>query len=180
MTRVQRNRILKHLLLELTRVLSRTITGKLLTEEQIHGVTGGVVGRYFSGFFPLPEEELEAQKRVERARRHIAEANRIIGSLRNDLDTQARQLEQLAKEIDEKRQVAKRYSALAETNQEAAAAFRGELEEALRREMLAQANEGKRLRQLASFIMWLITLVLGAALGTYFPQVVEWVSLVWA
>jgi hypothetical protein len=46
------------------------------------------------------------------------------------------------------------------------------MEEALRNELVAQANKGKRLRQSASFIIWLVTLILGAALGVYFPKIV--------
>jgi hypothetical protein len=162
------------LFVELTRVLSRVVTGRLLTDEQIRSVTGTVVGRYFADWFPRSQEEVEAQKRVERALHHIGEANRIIGGLKDDLDAQAEQLEQFSKEIDEKRQTAERYAAMAATNQQAVAAFRAELEDALRRELSGQANKGKRLRQVASFIVWILTLVLGAALGAYFPEIVAW------
>ena len=163
------------LLIELTRILTRIITGKLLTDEQIGSLTGSVVGRYFAEWFPEPQDEAEAQRRVDTAKHHIAEATRLIGGLKEDLDAQANQLEELSKEIDEKRTLAERYAAMAATNQQAVAAFRAELEESLRRELSAQANRGKRLRQIASFTVWLVTLIIGAALGAYFPQLVQWV-----
>jgi hypothetical protein len=163
------------LIIELTRILTRIITGRLLTEEQISGVTGTVVGKYFTDWFPQPQDEVEAVKRVDHAKHHISEATRIIGSLKEDLDSQASQLEILSREINEKRNIAERYAAMAATNEKAVAAFRAELEEALRRELTDQANRGKRLRQIASSTVWLVTLIIGAALGAYFPQIVQWV-----
>ena len=167
------------LLLELTRILTRIITGRLLTEGQIAGVTGTVVGQYFTDWFPQPKDEAEAEARVKSAKHHIAEATRIIGGLKVDLDSQAAQLERLAQEIDQKRVTAERYAAMAATNEKAVAAFRAELEEALRKELTAQANHGKRLRQLASFTVWFFTLISGAALGAYFPQLVQWGQSIW-
>ena len=164
---------LNDLLVELTRILTRIITGRLLTEEQIRGVTGTVVGQYFTDWFPQPKDEAEAEARVNSAKHHIAEATRIIGGLKADLDSQADQLDRLAQEIDQKRITAERYATLAATNEKAVAAFRAELEEALRSELTAQANRGKRLRQIASFTVWLFTLILGAGLGAYFPQIVQ-------
>jgi hypothetical protein len=145
-----------------------------MTEEQIKGVTGGVVGKYLADWFPASQQELEAGKRVDVARGHIAEATRIIDGLRIDLEHQAGLLDHLAKDIEEKRQVAERYAALAETNREASAAFRAEIEETLRRELLTQASKGRRLRQVVSFVVWITTLVLGAALGAYFLDIVKW------
>jgi chromosome segregation ATPase len=163
------------LFIELTRILTRIITGRLLTEEQISGVTGTVIGKYFTDWFPQPQDEVEAETRVASAKHHIAEATRIIGGLKDDLDSQADQLEKLSQEIDEKRNTAERYAAMAATNEKAVAAFRSELEAALRRELTDQANRGKRLRQLASFTVWFVTLIMGAALGAYFPQIVHWI-----
>jgi len=165
-----------NLIIELTRILSRIITGRLLTEEQIGDLTGTVVGKYFTEWFPQPQDEIEAEKRVDSAKHHTAEATRIIGSIKEDLDSQADQLEKLSQEIDQKKSLAERYAAMASANQQTAEAFRAEVENALRRELSVQANRGKRLRQLASFTIWLVTLILGAALGAYFPQIVHWVK----
>jgi chromosome segregation ATPase len=170
---------LNDLLVELTRILTRIITGRLLTEEQIKGVTGTVVGQYFTDWFPQPKDEAEAEKRVNTAKNHIAEATRIIDGLKVDLDSQANQLEKLSEEINQKRNIAERYAAMAATNEKVVAAFRSELEEALRSELTAQANRGKRLRQLASFAVWFFTLILGAALGAYFPQLVQLGRSIW-
>ena len=51
---------------------------------------------------------------------------------------------------------------------------RSEMEEVLRKELVAQAEKGIRLRQAVSFAIWLFTLVLGAWLGTYFKEVLPW------
>ena len=48
------------------------------------------------------------------------------------------------------------------------------MEEVLRKELVAQAEKGRRLRQAVSFAIWLFTLVLGAWLGTYFKEVLPW------
>ena len=52
------------------------------------------------------------------------------------------------------------------------------MEGALRQELLAQSEKDKRLRRFASAILWLVTLVLDAALGTYFKEVVHWLRTI--
>ncbi|PSN18511.1 hypothetical protein C7271_12165 [filamentous cyanobacterium CCP5] len=79
----------------------------------------------------------------------------------------------LAKEIDEKKQIAERYSVLAQTNQDTLAAFKAEMEDAVRKELSAQAEKGKRIRRTVSVISGAITLVLGAALGAWFQIYLE-------
>jgi hypothetical protein len=79
----------------------------------------------------------------------------------------------LAKEIDEKKQIAERYAILAQTNQDALAAFKVEMEETVRKELSAQAEQGKRLRRAVSFISGAVTLVIGAALGAWFQIYLE-------
>jgi predicted RNase H-like nuclease (RuvC/YqgF family) len=163
---------------EVGRALSRFLTGKLLTEEQIRTLSTKTVGKYLADWLPTTAQEAHAQERVEEARHHITQANTIISGLRHDLERQATHLEALATEIEEKKQQAERYALLASTNRTAFAALRAEMEDALRKELETQANRGKRLRQVASFILWLVTLVLGAALGAYFPQLMVWVRTV--
>lgn len=75
-----------------------------------------------------------------------------------------------------KNKLADRYQTLTETNKETFEAFRQEMEEALRRELTEQANQDKRLRQIASSIIWLVTLIVGAALGAYFKDIVAWIG----
>src|SRR5712691_9373382 len=123
--------MLDKLFLEITQILIRIITGRLLTEKQIGSLTGSVVGKQFRDWFPKSQDEIEAQKRLDSAKHHIAEANRLIGSLKDDLDSQANQLQKLSHEIDDKRNLAERYRAIATINEQASAAFRSELEETL-------------------------------------------------
>ena len=171
---------LQNLLLELTRILTRIITGRLLTAEQINGVTGTVVGKYFTDWFrshrmrSKPRNVLTAlsntsQKPIE----SLAASNTTWIRRRNSWENSRWKLMK-------KRSIAERYAAMAATNETAVAAFRAELERALRRELTEQANRGKRLRQLASFTVWFVTLIMGAALGAYFPQIVHWVRSIGA
>jgi hypothetical protein len=164
--------MLNSIIVEAIRVISQLVTGKLLTDEQIRSISGNIVGTYVSDWFPKPKEEHEASKRVEVARAHITEATRIILDLRTDLDNQATHLDQLVAQIAEKEKLAEHYATLAQTNQAAFAPLRAEMERVLREQLVAQANKGKRLRQALSFIAWIITLILGAALGVYFPAIV--------
>lgn len=153
---------------EATRELSKLITGKLLTENQIQSASKHIVGRYFADWLPTAEKEVEAEERISSAKLHIAEASRIITTLQGDLEKQADQLELLAKEIDDKKQIAERYAVLAQTNQDAFSAFKVEMEETIRRELNAQNEKGKTIRRTVSFASWLITLIVGAALGAWF------------
>jgi predicted phage tail protein len=160
--------MLEALTLEIGRAVVRFATGKLLTDSQIKSISNNVVGAHIAGWLPTPKEELEAGRRVDAARKHINEASRIILDLQNDLEKQAVQLDELSKEIEEKKkQLADRYKVLAQTNEETFAAFKAEMEQAVRKELIAQANKGKRIRQVAAITVWVITLVVGAALGAY-------------
>jgi len=94
--------------------------------------------------------------------------------MQSDLNSQTAHLDQLLTEIEEKKKLAERYQNLAEISQEKFEAFRLEMEETLRKEIIAQSDKGKRARQIASFLIWFFTLILGAALGTYFKDIVTW------
>jgi hypothetical protein len=156
--------------------LSRLITGRIFTDEQIKTITSGTVGKYFSGFFPTPQDEQKGRDKVDVARKHISAASNIILEMQQNLESQNQNLEHLLSEIEEKRKLAERYETLAKTNQQEFAAFRGEMEESLRRELREQATRGQRLRQTASLLLWIFTLVAGAALGAYFKDIIGWVQ----
>lgn len=168
-------------LLDLTKASAQVITGKFLSDEQIQLISKNVVGSYFADWLPNQKDDVEAKNRVEQARLHISEASKIISGLKGDLDNQAQQLDQIINEIEDKKKIADHYSTLAETNQKAFEAFKIEMEEAIRKHLQAEAENGKRARQVVSFIFWSITLVLGAALGAYFIPIVEffrnWIAI---
>lgn len=159
---------------EFISALFRAITGQLFTDQQIKNITSGAIGKYFSDFFPTPKDEEEAQQKVDAARRHIVAASSIILDMQNNLESQNNSLAQVLKEVEEKKKLADRYQTLAQTNQEEFTAFRVEMEESLRKELTEQAAKGKRLRQVASLLIWIITLTAGAAMGTYFKDIVAW------
>ncbi|WP_425217733.1 hypothetical protein [Tumidithrix helvetica] len=161
------------LISEASREAIKLLTGKLLTESQIQSVSKHVVGKYFADLFPTSENEAEGEERIASARMHITEASNIISSLQGDLERQADQLEFLAKEIDQKKQIAERYAILAQTNQNEFSAFKTEMEETLRKELNAQNEKGKIIRRTVSFASWLIALVLGAYLGAWFQIQLE-------
>lgn len=152
----------------------RRITGRLFTEAQIRQVATHAVGQYFAELLPEPADDRAARQRVEEARGHIEQASAIISQLQSELGSQTQQLDKVLAEIEEKKQLAMKYEALAKTGQEQFAAFKSEMEDALRQELTAQSEKGKTVRRLASGLLWLITLVLGAALGTYFKEVLAW------
>jgi hypothetical protein len=154
--------------------LSRAVTGKLFTDAQIRSLASHAVGKYFVDWLPEPKEQRTARERVEEARQHIGKASSIITAMQSELSTQSTELDKLLVEIEEKKKLAQQYAHLAATNQEQFAAFRKEMEDVLRSELMAQSEEGKRLRQSVSFAIWFVTLVLGAALGAYFKEVLAW------
>ena len=152
----------------------RSVTGHLFTETQIRKITSHAIGRYFAELFPEPEAERRARERVEEARDHITKASAIIAGMQSDLESQTVKLDKLLQEIEEKKNMAERYECLAKTNQEEWNAFRNEMEDALRKELISQSEQGKTMRRVASSIIWLVTLILGAALGTFFKEIVAW------
>lgn len=160
--------------------LIRAITGKLFTEEQIRSVTSNAVGKYLANWLPELGNEKAARERVDEARTHIATASAIVMDIQTELNAQTGALDKLLVEIEEKKKLAEQYAQLAATNQEQFSAFRREIEEVLRQQLVVQSEKGKRVRQVASAVIWLVTLVLGAALGTYFKEVFTWLKVILA
>ncbi len=139
--------------------LIHSVTGKLFTESQIRSVSSHAVGKYFADFLPERAEDRTARERVEEARTHISKASSIISAMQSELSTQTEQLDKLLVEIEEKKKLADQYAQLAATSREQFSALREEMEEVLREELVAQSEKGKRVRQLASSLIWLVTLV---------------------
>ena len=133
------------------------------------------MGKYLADYFPDDEREKTQRERIELAQGHIVQASAIMSDMRVELDAQKETLEKLLAEIDEKKSAAKRYAKLAETNQDAVSAMRSEIESALREELVRQSTEDRGMRRAASAVLWLLTLVLGAALGTYFRELVAYI-----
>jgi DNA repair exonuclease SbcCD ATPase subunit len=156
--------------------LVRSITGRLFTDKQIRQVSKHAVGKYFADLLPEPADERQARERVEEARNHIHRASEIISQLQIELGSQTQQLDLLLAEIEDKKQLAQRYEVLAKAGQDQFAAFKAEMEDALRQELTTQSERGKVARRLASAFWSVITLILGAALGTYFKEVLAWLS----
>lgn len=158
--------------------LIRSITGRLFTDSEIRALSTHAVGKYFSDLLPEPKYERAARERVEEARTHIARASQIVTQLQIELGSQTQQLDAVLKELEEKKQLAQKYETLAHTSQEQFAAFKAEMEATLRQELVAQSERGKGLRRVASAILWFVTLVLGAALGAYFKDILGWLQSV--
>ena len=154
----------------------RRISGQLLTEAQIKSITSHAVGKYFADLLPETGDKKTAREKVEAARMHISEASAIIGEMKGELDTQMSQLTLLIEEIEEKKTLADKYETLAKTNREQFDAFRSEMEEAVREELVEQANKNIGMRRFVSFILWAITLFLGAAVGHNFADIVNFVK----
>ncbi|MEZ7502377.1 hypothetical protein QO189_07820 [Psychrobacter sp. Arc29] len=167
------------LYIEIIAELTRAITGSLYTDDQIKSITKGATGKYLKEFFPETRDERLSRDRADSARNHIEAASAIIHDMQEDLETQDKKLNTLLETIDEKKKLADRYQTLADTNKEAFDAFRIEMEEALRKELVEQANTGKRTRQLAAGIIWIITLIAGAAFSTYFRELLVWATTIY-
>ncbi|ELB2184811.1 TPA: hypothetical protein ACVOZB_004497 [Vibrio diabolicus] len=160
--------------------LIRTLTGQLFTEKQVQLITKHTVGRHLAEFFPEDENEKNARERVEEARVHISKAGDIISHMQAELDLQTNQLDTLLNEIELKKEQANKFAQLAATNEAKFSAFKEQMAESLKAELVAQSNEGKNLRRAASAFIWLLTLVVGAALGTYFKEIVQWLGALFA
>jgi hypothetical protein len=156
----------------------RGLTGKLFTDDQIRSLTQNAVLKYFTDWFPEPGEEKAARERVEEARNHIGKASAIIAAMQTELTSQTGQLDKLLREIEEKKRLAGEYAARAAISEEHFAVIRGEIEDALRQQLVAQSEKGKGVRRAVSLFIWLVTLLLGAALGTYFKEVIAWLKLI--
>lgn len=155
---------------EITSQAIRTLTGRLFTEEQIKRISEHSVGKHFASLFPENDDERSQRERIEEALGHIDSATTIMSGMRGELDAQKATLERLLQEIEEKKSTAEHYAQLAMTHEDKVTAIRTELENTVRDELIRQSNQGRRLRLAVSIFMWVATLFLGAALGTYFKE----------
>ena len=110
--------MLSNLLVDVSQVVSQIATGRLLTANQIRTITSNVVGRYFADWFAAPKDEQNAAKRVDEARGHLAEATRLITSLKTDLDEQTTKLEAVFANLQVKKNEASHYEKLAAANKD--------------------------------------------------------------
>lgn len=174
--------------------LMDVLKGTLISDKQIKSISKKIIETYFGDFYPTPPQENDIKERIGEAQSHITQAGRIISDLQYELANQSEQLNKLLVEIDEKKSIADYYANLAETSKKEFEPLKTEIESAIKRQMLAEAEKnkvvfeqalqkqlkaeaekGKHLRRFASFIVWLVTLVLGAALGAYFIQIVGFI-----
>lgn len=158
--------------------LIRLYTGRMFNESEIRQITSHTVGKHFKDFFPIPEDEQNAKIRVTEAQAHIAKAGQFIASMQDDLNKQSLALDNLLIEIEEKKKIADKFRHLANTNKQQFQAFKEEIEETIRGEIIAQSEKGKAIRRLTSFFVWIITLFIGAGLGTYFKDIVAWAQTI--
>ena len=156
----------------------RAITGRMFTDQQIRTVSAHTVGKYLADWLPESSQERTARERVNNALDHIQQASAIISAMQAELGAQTKQLDLLLVEVEEKKKLADQYTQLAATKKEQFSALRSEMEAALRAELVAQSEKGKRVRQFGSFVFWIINLLIGAALGIYFPQIVNWAKTI--
>ena len=96
--------------------------------------------------------------------------------MQSDLEVQTQQLDVVLKDIEEKKKLAEKYAELASTNQEKFEAFKEEMATSLRSELELQSAKGKTIRRIASIIIWVGTLIIGAALGTYFKDILSYIK----
>ena len=162
---------------ELTIEIMRLITGRMFTDEQIKAITSHAAGKYLADLFPESGEDADARARVDDAKNHISSASKIISNLQSELDSKTANLDALLEDIEEKKKLAERYEHLASTNQEQFAALRQEMEDALRKQLIEESNKGKNMRRFVSFLITVFTLVVGAALGAYFKDIVAWFGI---
>ena len=167
---------IEKLLIQVYTELIRGLTGELFTKEQISQITTHTIGKYFKGFFPAIGSEKNALEKVEEAKDHITKANSIIAEMQSDLTTQTNQLNILLKDIEEKKGLAKKYANLSSLNKDKFSAFKEEMSTTLREELVQQSAKGRTLRRISSFIIWLVTILLGAMLGAYFKDILTWMT----
>ena len=161
--------------IDLLSSLSQIITGRLLSDAQIRSISSTLVGKMFSGWLAEPKDERAVKERVEVARSHIASATQILGDLKVELEEKSNQLDALVTNAEMQRRKAEEYSALAQANAATVKAIRAQIEEAVRDELGTQARRGRRLRQVVSITSWIVSLLLGAALGAHWNKVEAWI-----
>jgi hypothetical protein len=149
--------------------LRSAATGRSVTSTTTE-VISSIISNYVTEKFGEPRPS--GTEKIAIAKRHMEKAGEILDEIRGDLASEAKKLEELSATVELKRLDVVRYDALAATNKETINAIRQELEIAIQAKLEEQARKGRRMRQAVAAFMWIITLIAGAALGTYFPRIV--------
>jgi hypothetical protein len=156
---------------EIIRTLVQLVTGRLLSKKQIDSISSSLAGKLLANWLPQPEDQRPAQSRIEEAQKHIEGASKIVAELQNELHDQMEQLRVVAADIDAKRAKAEEYSALLKADEPTVRAMRSQMEEAVRHELQEQSSRGRRLRQVLAAIGWLLTLIIGSAVGSHWSEI---------
>jgi hypothetical protein len=160
--------------IDLLSSLSQVVTGRILTDTQIRSISSSLVGQLFSDWLAEPKDQREIRQRVDAARDHMANATRILADLKSELDEKSSQLDKLAADVEAQRKKAEEYSILAQANASTVQAIRTQIEASVRQELENQTKRGRKLRQAISVSSWVISLLVGAALGAHWTKVEEW------
>jgi hypothetical protein len=168
------SRLFRRVLEEVFNIILSAVSGSLFSATQIRSISVSAAGLGVRFVFPGGEVDENLGEKIEQARAHIASASGIVHELSEGLETRAKALDELIARVEEKKKEADHFSAIADANAATLAAFRSEIELAIRTELEARDKQGRLIRQLASAIVWIVTLILGAALGAYFLPIVAW------
>lgn len=156
----------------ITIAISKIITGQLFSEEEIERLSKHTIGKHFKELFPVNENDQDIGSRVNNAQKHIAAAGSIVSSLQQDLTKESENLDLILEDIKAKKIEFEKYQELAEIDKKKIDHLKAEMQTTLRNELTNQSNKGKWGRR----FLWVMTLLIGAALGAYFKDIVAWLT----
>lgn len=157
------------------RVLSAMVDvlrGVTATQVILGPVLGDVVNQVVRDLLARPQAEDDIRARAAAASNHLAEAGAILSELQRELTSRNDELSQLLASIEERREEAEHWKKLASVNEDLAQSLTREIERRVREQMRLELERNKTIRRIASFLVWLLTLFLGAIIGV-------WVQVLW-
>ena len=111
----------------------------------------------------------ETSNKVEEASLHLNKANIILNELQKELGERKEELDNLLKSISEKEVDVKQWESLSEVKKDLANALIIEINDSVKKEFDKDKTPGKKF---FSFIIWLITLLLGGIVGALIQKYV--------
>lgn len=145
-------------LAEISRQLIGTSIAPILATDAITKVVAEVLRDFMSAERRAPT----ISDRAADATKALTHASQIIGELETELANHKNRLDEVVVQIETKRMEANHWANLASFNEQQVAALTAEVERRLREQIRAEQKRNIGWRRVATFVIWLITLILGA------------------
>lgn len=144
-----------------------SLFGGALPVGALSGIIGNVASDVVARLLGTPRDTQDFKVRAEAAAEHLNNAAAILGQLQLELGERTQELQAVVAEVESGKDQAQHWRTLASVDKQVAQSLVREVEVRVRTQIQAELDRNKTVRRIAGFLVWTITLVLGALVGLW-------------